>query len=783
MKELLSSHQPALAWILGAALAGGLALGAVQDPEPSLRSKDATERLQALELTIGRGEEDLAKTLHKLLKDKDWEMQLAVVRALGEHGEERSVKTLAKLSHDAPLRRLRLAAAEALGKLDAEEGLKTLSSKLRRDTVLSAMEALTILGPYLQEPKIPSGLSRLLKEEDPHLRAIASGTLIALQRGQRAELLKRFLADPAPAVRARCLEVATRQPLGSQVQAIVEFLGSPDLSDVVLRRALLASLAGMEAAKESGTKDLGKLIRELCGAPKESVARRGCLLVEEALGNPAFEDLDWIVLTQKAREHGDAGVRAEAARCLGLLDPQLALPVVRQMASKDSSSRVRRAALLAALTLAPPTEEEDCNWALERFGAEESPEVRKALAVALGRHDLALIEKVAKALAVACEDSDWKVAACAAVSLGLTRCDLAPVTLSRLLQTSTDWRLRGAAVVGLTKALHPDGLPPIISALADSEPLVARTAHGYLSSLRPADAPGPDPEVWSQWWQETGSKRPLRDAKAQRERNRKYGYSTSHETIFRGMDVLVLESRGDHIQTVLERLAINHRLTSGAKVPESGLDAGGVFVSNCTGEMEPADIERLDWFVHVGGYLFGSCWALTETIQRLAPGIVGKLPTTGEVMNRVLASPCHKNSPYLEGVFGAGVQPIYSLVGSHLIEVQQPERVEVLVDSVQCAQDHGDGNLACWFQLGHGTIMDSANHFDVQGLTEATHLDKAEDRMAYAMDHMGASFALIRETAKEKFWGSNHRAAQEVFDDSVLRLLSNFVRLRRLEGR
>ena len=220
MKELLSSHQPALAWILGAALAGGLALGAVQDPEPSLRSKDATERLQALELTIARGEEDLAKTLHKLLKDKDWEMQLAVVRALGEHGEERSVKTLAKLSHDAPLRRLRLAAAEALGKLDAEEGLKTLSSKLRRDTVLSAMEALTILGPYLQEPKIPSGLSRLLKEEDPHLRAIASGTLIALQRGQRAELLNRFLADPAPAVRARCLEVATRQPLGSQVQAI-----------------------------------------------------------------------------------------------------------------------------------------------------------------------------------------------------------------------------------------------------------------------------------------------------------------------------------------------------------------------------------------------------------------------------------------------------------------------------------------------------------------------------------------------------------------------------------
>lgn len=780
--QRLSHCSPLL--VLGLALGAGGPGESSQDPDPSLRSKDATERLLALEGILEQLPEDLPKVLHKLLKDKDWEVQLAAVRALEKHGGDKSADALAKLSYDAPLRRIRLAAAKSLGAIDPGEGLKDLAKKMRRDTVVPALEALAVLGPFLDNPKIPSALARLLKDEDPHLRALATRTLLALDRQQRANHLERLLADPELAVRAQVLAMAAEQPLPSQTGPIGTFLSDRTrISDVVLRRALRALVAGALSSSDQGPTTLRTLVEQLCSTADGTIARRGCLLVEEALQHAPLRALDWLAWTEKARVHPSPGVRAEAARFLGLLDPSQALAPAQAMAQEDTSPRVRRAALLSALALAPPTEEESCRWALKRLGAEDSNAVKQALAVALGRKDLALATDAAKALALATADPDWKLAACAAVSLGLTRGELAPVTLRRLLEESPDWRIRGAAVVGLTKALHPDALPPIIAALADPEPLVARTAHGYLCSLRPLDPPGPDPDPWTRWWSTTGSKRPLRDAKAQLERNKKYGYTTSPEVIFRGMDVLVLESRGDHIQSVLERLGIQHRLTAGAKVQSAGLNAGGVFVSNCTGEMEPQDIERLEWFVHVGGYLFGSCWALTETIERIAPGIIGKLPTRDEVMNRVSASPCRPNSPYLEGVFGEGVRPIYSLVGSHLIKVHQPERVEVLVDSIQCAQDHGDGNLACWFRLGHGTIMDSANHFDAQGLTEAPHLKKPVDRMAYAVDHMGISLDLIRRTAKEKFWSSNHRAAGEVFDDSVFRLLSNFVRLRRLEGR
>jgi hypothetical protein len=260
------------------------------------------------------------------------------------------------------------------------------------------------------------------------------------------------------------------------------------------------------------------------------------------------------------------------------------------------------------------------------------------------------------------------------------------------------------------------------------------------------------------------------------------GYAASPEEIYRGLDVLVLESRGDHIQNILAELGIAHRLTSSSRVPEDGVDGAGVFVSNCTGEMEAADVARLEWFVSVGGYLFGSCWAVHETIERATPGRVRKLETRDEVLDKVLATPWALGSPYLEGVFLPDVRPIYSLYGAHLIEVLEPENVEVLVDSPECAERWGGGNLACWFSFGHGKVLDSVNHFDLQGLEEATWLKSPEDRMAYAVDHMGTSFERIRATAKEKFWDSNMKASKEVRDLSVFKLVTNFVRLRRLEG-
>ena len=116
---------------------------------------------------------------------------------------------------------------------------------------------------------------------------------------------------------------------------------------------------------------------------------------------------------------------------------------------------------------------------------------------------------------------------------------------------------------------------------------------------------------------------------------------------------------------------------------------------------------------------------------------------------------------------------------AHLIEVLDPEEVEVLIDSPACAQAFGGANLAAWFTLGHGVVLDSANHFELQGFLSAT-VREPEERMAYAIDHLGLTYARLRELRKEKFWNKTAAAAEHVKDLSVFRLITNFVFLKLL---
>ena len=133
-------------------------------------------------------------------------------------------------------------------------------------------------------------------------------------------------------------------------------------------------------------------------------------------------------------------------------------------------------------------------------------------------------------------------------------------------------------------------------------------------------------------------------------------------------------------------------------------------------------------------------------------------------------------------MFDGDVQPVYALPGAYLIEVVDPERAEVLIDSPECAERWGGGNLCAWFTVGHGVILDSVNHFDEQGLARARGLKKPEQRMAHAVDHMGLSYAELRGLRGEKFWKSTTAASRRVRDLSVFQLISNFVRFKLLAG-
>jgi len=290
-------------------------------------------------------------------------------------------------------------------------------------------------------------------------------------------------------------------------------------------------------------------------------------------------------------------------------------------------------------------------------------------------------------------------------------------------------------------------------------------------------------EAYKDWWAKNEAVMLLLTPEKARERGRAYADfgGKKIDAPYKEMDVFVYQSRGDHIQDLMARRDIKYTLTAAGLIPMAEVHPFGVYIANCVGDCTQRDIDYLQWYVLTGGYLFSSCWALNGTIEHMEPGVMQSVRRylSGNLLDRVKAEMTAAASPYLQGVFESGSQPIYSLEGAHLIEVLLPERCEVLLDSPECASRWGSGNLAAWFAMGHGLMLDSANHFGSQGFTGAEGLKKPIDRQAYAVNHMGLTLEDLREVKAEAWWKTNRKAEEFIWDESAFRFLTNFVRWKR----
>ena len=484
---------------------------------------------------------------------------------------------------------------------------------------------------------------------------------------------------------------------------------------------------------------------------------------------------------EPALAHKGPTARAMATQALGRVPTSAALDVAARLATTDDSPRVRRMAIHVLAEGRGVTDDATRAIVTGRLLGDADATVREEAAVLLGVSgpDKAPFTDASGALEKALDDPSWEVSVTAAVSFGKTRNPAAVVPLQRMLDAKKvkDWKRRGAAVVGLGSLRTRAAVPLLIAALDDKDPSVKRTAFEFLRRLTTRTI-APERDGWESWWAHSKATYEFVDNEKAAREAKKGGYAVAPVEVYDKLDVIVLTSRGDHIEQLLDKLGIAYRATRATAVTAAELHPFAVFFSNCTGEVQPPDVERLSWFVRVGGYLFGSCWALHFTVEPVYPGLVRKLGTKAEVLDYVPAIPCVE-SPFFDGVFPAFTQPVFVLWGSHLIEVLEPERVEVLIDGPISSAHWGGGNLACWFPAGHGVILDSANHFDHQGLEHVIGLKTADDRKAYAMDHMCIDYAEMRQLEREGVWGNQATAAKEVRDTSVFRFITNFVRQKR----
>ncbi len=765
------------------AVFASLAMGqdAAQDRAADLRSKSIETRLLAIDWLGTADRKDADALLLAQLADKDWEVQERAAEALGKRKSKVALAKLADLAIDGEIARVRRAAGLAACQVDAVAASAIVWKRCKAKELVVAQEALAfVLRGHPGFAECAELQKRLLDAAAPVRESAAAALLEGA--ADRAATLRSLLNSRYLALRCHVLDTVAEAPRTEDLDPLVEAFGGEGQNEVVARRifrALAAALSmgegdraprAIESIKKAGTNGI-QLVRR---------ARLLPLLVSGK--SPVLQPAQAVELLKSVVTAPDSSVRAAGLKALREIGGEAAVTVARERMAQETDSRalVQLVETLATIDTERP---ETYAFFAQIAKSSASSALRERAVVRLGKSGA---KEVAETLASLLTDSEWRIACAAAVSLGKTDDDAAFSPLQKATVAS-DWKVRGAAAIGFMHWSRPDAVDPLISLLADASPLVARTAHAALGSISRNYDIKADAKAWRAWWSTAKGKHDFTDREAAAAKQKAYGYAAAPTDVYSGLDVVVLQSvgidqdGGDHIEKLLSELKVAHRTTKPAGVLAANVHPEAIFVSNCWGKLEDGDIEPLQWFVVTGGSLFGSCWALTETIARIEPGVAQLAQTNDQVMDNVRALPCKQGSPLLNGVFPPQVVPIYRLEGAHLIQVIDPERCEVLIDSPDAAERWGCGNLAAWFRCGHGVLFDSVNHFDLQGLAqggEALKDDRA--RQAYAVDHMGLTLADWRASRSAGYWKNPQKSAQNVPDLSAFRLLTNFVRSKRM---
>jgi HEAT repeat protein len=752
---------------------------ATADKSADLRAKSIDTRLAAIDATGASDKPDADKLLLPLLTDKDWEIQERTAMALGKLKSKAALKPLIDLAIEGDVARIRQAAAFALGAIDGAEAAAAIYKRAKGKEHVAAQEALALVNRGQKPLAEADKLKKLLRDEKAPVRESAAMAWLECA-ADRADALRTLLTEPFIVVRCRALDAVTAAPRQEDLKPLQQMLGGGGQNDVVERR-LLRALAAVIGAAPDDRAALAKTVLDGAGQEAIPMTRRARLCALLARGDkPVFDKKGAVAALQPSLGTKDGEARAAAARALRDIGGEEPLAAALAQFQRETDRRAQLQLVETVVALRPLTTPEAVQWLTSIVSKDSDDAVKERAIVLLGKSG---IKGACDVLIEALTNQHWTTAVCAAVSLGKTKDDQALEPLLKLLQ-HTEWVRRGAAVVGLMHWNREAVVEPLIGMMTDSNSIVAHAAHEALRTISyKFDVPF-EQKAWRAWWTQNKGKHVFTDRSETIDKARKYGYAVPDKEIYDGLDVIVFKSPlpgGDHIEQLLDHLQIAHRLTEQNQVSACGAHPEAIFVSNCSAQITPADVDPIAWFVRTGGFLFGSCWALGETIDKVHPGVIRKTITRDQVLDDVRALPCKAESPLLNGVFGPGVVPIYHLEGAHLIDVVDAERCEVLIDSPDAAERHGSGNLAAWFHSGHGVIFDSVNHFDLQGLEKApAEIKTGEDRQAYAVDHMGLTFEKWRATRTEGYWKIGPRASKSVPDLSAFRLITNFVRSKRM---
>ncbi len=142
------------------------------------------------------------------------------------------------------------------------------------------------------------------------------------------------------------------------------------------------------------------------------------------------------------------------------------------------------------------------------------------------------------------------------------------------------------------------------------------------------------------------------------------------------------------------------------------LSKSKILIVDCAGNVPMDGLEAIRNFVHDGGYLLTTDWALEGCLQRAIPGFI-EWNGDNTSDTRVVVAYMQSNDELLTK--GTVSRAYWKLDRkSQLMRVIKTDKVDILAASVQLRTDdtQGLGYLAATFKYGRGRVLHMVGHFD-----------------------------------------------------------------------
>ncbi len=210
----------------------------------------------------------------------------------------------------------------------------------------------------------------------------------------------------------------------------------------------------------------------------------------------------------------------------------------------------------------------------------------------------------------------------------------------------------------------------------------------------------------------------------------------------KGENIIVITGVYDHVETVLDGLRVPHLTLTPKKYDRTKSDATCAILVDCPGFLNGTEIARIRKWVDKGGYLFTTDWALS-TVEKLFPGTVRQGGRqTSEDWVAVGPVKGMEGHAFLKDVFSPlkGRPQWWLEEGSFPIQVVDPSKVQVLIDSAEMKKRYGEGAVAVTFEYGQGKVLHVCSHFHQVSTDAKTH---------YSMTQLIVNFLLEARKAQD----------------------------------